>query len=78
MIKSFYDELLSVEGDIFQDYPVVLAGASFSHHLRPFKPVQKLKKYMITDVPTDILEEVAEVIASVVRNGVRVDWMDET
>lgn len=43
-----------------------------------FKPVQKLKKYMITDVPTDILEEVAEVIASVVRNGVRVDWMDET
>lgn len=33
---------------------------------------------MIMDVPTDILEEVVEVTALAARNGIRVDWMDET
>lgn len=32
---------------------------------------------MITDIPTVILEEVAEVAALVAQKGVRVDWLDE-
>lgn len=32
---------------------------------------------MIMDVPTIILEEVAEVAALAEQNGVRVDWLDE-
>lgn len=43
-----------------------------------FESVRKLEKFMIMDVTTDILEEVAEVTASATRNGVRVDWMDKT
>lgn len=43
-----------------------------------FESVRKLEKFMIMDVTTDILEEVAEVTASAARNGVRVDWMDKT
>lgn len=43
-----------------------------------FESVRKLEKFMIMDVTTDILEEVAEVTASATQNGVRVDWMDKT
>lgn len=42
-----------------------------------FEVVRHLEKFMIMDIPVEVLEEVAEVTASVARNGVRVDWMDK-
>lgn len=33
---------------------------------------------MIVDVPSDILDKVAEITASTTRMGIKVDWMDET
>lgn len=42
-----------------------------------FEVVRRLEKFMIMDIPVEVLEEVAEVTASVARNGVRVDWMDK-
>lgn len=36
------------------------------------------RKHMITDVPTEILEEVAKIIALAARIGVKVKMMDET
>lgn len=38
---------------------------------------RKLERYMIMDVPNDVLEEVADITASAARIGVKVDWMDE-
>lgn len=63
MMKSFYDEHFATEGNIFQNCSVawpafrsiIINGLSNS--------VRKLEKHMIMDVPTVILEEVAEVAA---------------
>lgn len=69
----FHNELFSNEGDIFHECPVVWPA------LRPiiinglFEPVQQLEKYMIIDVPSEILEEVAEIAALAGRTGVKVD-----
>lgn len=76
-MKSFFDELFSVEGDIFQDCPVVWPAFRLIIITSLFEFVRRLEKFMIMDIPVEVLEEVTEVIASVVRNGVRVDWMDE-
>lgn len=78
IMKSFYDELLSTEGNIFQKCPVgwpVLRTVIISGL---FESVCSHEKYMIVDVPTDILKEVAEVTVSAARMGVKVEWMDET
>lgn len=77
-MKFFYDELFFTEGNSFQDYPVVWLAFRSIIINGLFESIRKLERYMIMDVPTDILEEVTEVTALVVRNGMRVDWMDET
>lgn len=42
-----------------------------------FDSVRKLEKHMIMDVPTVVLEEVAEITTLAAQNGVRIDWLDE-
>lgn len=42
-----------------------------------FEPVQKLEKYMIIDVSSQVLSEVADVTASAARIGVQVGWMNK-
>lgn len=77
IMKSFYDELLATEGNIFQN--CLVAWPAFRSIIinRLFEYVRKLEKHMIMDVPTIILKEVAEVVALAAQNGVRVDWLDE-
>lgn len=77
IVKSFFNELLSTEGDIFQECQVVWPALRIVIITGLFESVRRLEKFMIIDVPIDILEEVAEVTASAARMGVRVDWMDE-
>lgn len=62
-MKSFYDELLSTEGNIFWDCSVVWPTFRSIIINGLFDSVRKLEKYMITNVSTVILEEVAEVTA---------------
>lgn len=77
MIKSFYDELFATEGNIFQNYSVAWLAFRSIIINGLFDSIRKLEKHKIIDVPTVILEEVAEVAALAAKNGVRVDWLDE-
>lgn len=75
-MKFFNDELLVTEGNIFQDYSVAWPVFRSTIINGLFDSVRKLKKYMIPDIFTAILEEVAEVTVLVAQNGVRVDPLD--
>lgn len=77
MMKSFYDELLVTEGNIFQNCSVAWRAFRSIIINGLFESVRKLEKHMIMDVSTIILEEVAEVAALAAQNGVGVDWLDE-
>lgn len=73
VMKSFYDELLSTEGDIFHKCPVFWPALRTVIINGLFEYVQRLEKYMIADVLTKILEEVAKITASAVKMGVTVE-----
>lgn len=72
VIKSFYDELISTESDIFQECLVVCPALRTIIINSLFESVLRLEKFMIMVIPTNITEEVAEVTASAARMGVRV------
>lgn len=78
VMKYFYNELLATEDNIFQDCSVAWPAFRSIIINGLFDSVRKLEKYMITDFPTVILEGVAEVAALATKNGVRVDWLNET
>lgn len=73
VMKSFYDDLLATEGNIFQECSVAWPAFRSIIMNGLFDSVRKLEKYMISDVPTVVLEEVAEVTALAAQNGVRVE-----
>lgn len=77
-MKPFYDKLLSDEGNIFHECPVIWSAQRTVIVNGLFESVQRLEKYMIADVPPVIPEEIVEITASAVRMDVKVDWMDET
>lgn len=72
-MKSFYNELFSDEGDIFCECPVVWPVRRTVIINGLFESVQRLEKFMITHMPSEVLEEVAEVTISTARMGVKVD-----
>lgn len=63
MMKSFYDELLVTEGNIFQNCSVAWRAFRSIIINGLFESVRKFEKHMIMDVLTIILEEVEEVAA---------------
>lgn len=77
-MKSFYDELLSDEGDIFRECPVVWPALRAVIITGLFESVQGPKKYIIVEVPSEILEEVVKITVSTPRMGVKIEWMDKT
>lgn len=72
-MKPFYDKLLSDEGNIFHECPVIWSAQRTIIVNGLFESVQRLEKYMIADVPPEIPDEIVEIIASAVRMDVKVD-----
>lgn len=75
---SGISEDIKSEGNIFCKCPLAWPALRSIIINGLFEFVQRLEKYVIIEVPPQVLEEVADVTASTVRMGVKVDLTDET
>lgn len=75
-MKSFYDELVSTKGNIFQDCSLVRPAFRSIIINGLFYSARKLEKYIITDVLTVVLEEVARCFSCTERGKGRLDERD--
>lgn len=74
--KSFYNDLFSVEGDIFKDCSIDRIQMRNMIVNGLFNPVPKLEKFTNLEVLSQTISEVAYIVAVAASMGVKVEWVD--
>lgn len=74
-IKSFYDDIFIVEGDIFEDCSFDWVQLSKMVVEELFNSIQKLEKFTVLEVPSQVVFEVADIVAIIAKMGVKVEWI---
>lgn len=74
-IKSSHNAVFSVEGDIFEDcyFDWVQMRKMIIEEL--YNSLKKLKRFIVMEVPPQVVSEVADRVAKVARMSVKVEWM---
>lgn len=75
-LKSFYNQVLAIEGDIFERCSISFFQLRLVLLKVLYDAVIKLEKFTVLIITTEVISEVAEVMGFVENVGIRIDWLD--